>query len=110
MKTGPALTLPPPNIARLLKKCIPILISMLIQPPDLLLDMRHRLFSSEPVLWSEKDVFQLFCTHMYSFYETTGESIDSFVDIVRNVFEFQGDAIPAHHLLAPNNRALLFFD
>lgn len=108
MNTGPALTLPPPSIARLLKKCILILISMLIQSPDLLLDMRHRLFSSEPVLWSEKDVFQLFCTHMYSFYETTGESIDSFVDIVRNVFEFQTHTIPARHLLTPNNSTLIF--
>lgn len=33
------------------------------------------------------------CTHMYSFYEITGESPDSFVDIVCNVFKFQGDAI-----------------
>uniref|UniRef100_A0A8W8LMU9 DDE Tnp4 domain-containing protein n=1 Tax=Magallana gigas TaxID=29159 RepID=A0A8W8LMU9_MAGGI len=108
MAAVPALTLPPPDIARLLKKFIPILISMLIPPPDPLLDARHRLCASEPVLWSGRDVFKLFCTHVYSFYEITGESPDSFVDIVRNVFEFQGDAIPARHLLTPNNRALLF--
>lgn len=108
MAAVPALTLPPPDIARLLKKFIPILISMLIPPPDPLLDARHRLCASEPVLWSGRDVFKLFCTHVYSFYEITGESPDSFVDIVRNVLEFQGDAIPARHLLTPNNRALLF--
>lgn len=100
------LTLPPPDIARLLKKFITILISMLIPPPDPLLDARHRLCSSEHVLWSGRNVFKLFCTHVYYFYEITGESPDSFVDIVRNVFEFHGDAIPTRHLLTPNNRAL----
>lgn len=82
MASVPALTLHPPEIARLLKKCISILISMLIPPPDPLLDARHRLCASEPVLWSGRDVFKLFCTHVYSFYEITGESPDSFVDIV----------------------------
>lgn len=100
------LTLPPPDIARLLKKFITILISMLIPPPDPLLDARHRLCSSEHVLWSGRNVFKLFCTHVYYFYEITGESPDSFVDIVRNVFEFHEDAIPTRHLLTPNNRAL----
>uniref|UniRef100_K1QCY4 Uncharacterized protein n=1 Tax=Magallana gigas TaxID=29159 RepID=K1QCY4_MAGGI len=47
MASVPALTLHPPEIARLLKKCISILISMLIPPPDPLLDARHRLCSSE---------------------------------------------------------------
>lgn len=38
----------------------------------------------------------------------TDESLDSFVDIVRNVFEFQRDRIPARLLLTPNSSKLLF--
>lgn len=38
----------------------------------------------------------------------TDESPDSFVDIVRNVFEFQRDTIPACQLLTPNSSKLLF--
>lgn len=37
--------------------------------------------------------------YMYSFYEITGKIPDSFVDIVRDLFEFQSDAIPARHLI-----------
>lgn len=43
---------------------------------------------------------------MYSYYEITDEIPDSFVDIVRNVF--QREAIPARHMPTPNNRTLLF--
>lgn len=46
--------------------------------------------------------------YMYSFYEITCKIPDSYVDIVRDLFEFQSDAIPARHLITSNNRALLF--
>jgi hypothetical protein len=39
----PALTLPPPDVARLLRKLIPILLSILTPPPDTLLDVHSHL-------------------------------------------------------------------
>jgi hypothetical protein len=108
MAAVPALTLPPPDISRLLKKFIPILISILTPPPDPLLDVRHRLLSPETVLWSGRDVFELFSAHAYSFFEITGESPDSFNDIVRHVFQLQGGRAQVRRRLSPNNRALLF--
>ena len=85
----PALTLPLPDVARLLQKLIPVLLSILTQPPDPLLDVRHRLCAPEPALWRSGYVFRLFSAHMYSFLEITGEIPDSFLEIVRSVSEFQ---------------------
>ncbi|XP_062581091.1 uncharacterized protein LOC134242903 [Saccostrea cucullata] len=76
-----ALTLPPPDIARLLRKLIPILLSILTPLPYPLLDVRHRLIAPEPMLWRGRDVFRLFSSHMCSFYEITGESPDSLREI-----------------------------
>ena len=39
----PALSLARPDVGRLLRKLIPILLSILTPPPDQLLDVRHRL-------------------------------------------------------------------
>jgi hypothetical protein len=43
----PALALPLPDVARLLRKRISILLSILTRPPDPLLDVRHRLCAPE---------------------------------------------------------------
>ena len=52
--------------------------------------------------------FRLFTAHMYYFFEITGESPDSFLEVVRNVSAFQRRANHARHILSQENWALLF--
>lgn len=79
----PALTLPPADIARLLKKIA--------------------------LCFGVEELFFNCSVHTsIHFMKQLAKVPNSFVDIVRNDFESQIDAITARHLFTQNNRALLF--
>jgi len=54
-------------------------------PPDPTLDLRLRLFSDYDADYLGRDVFSLFAEQRYEFFETSGESPETFLIVVNEI-------------------------
>jgi hypothetical protein len=63
-----------------------------------LLDLRYRIVNEDFHSWEGRDVFQMFSFNRYSFFETTGETPETLLEIVRQLNNdmFQVTGRPSH--------------
>lgn len=102
----PAFASCPPDCF-IVKQFLSILMIITKPPPDPLVDVRHRLCTGEPGVWQGRDIFCMFSDHSYGFYEITGESLETFLDLVQKITNAMGRKMTGHNL-SPKNRTLLF--
>jgi len=98
----------PPDEVNFLRKLIQVVFVIARTPPDHLLDLRYRIVNDDFHSWEGRDVFQMFSFNRYSFFETTGETPETLLEIVRQLNSDMFQATGRPHRLSPINRVLLF--
>lgn len=81
-----------------------LLVILLMQPPDGLSSIRHRLGDPEHPLLG-RNVFRLFARHPYEFFEATGESPESLLGIIKDISQ-RCTLNRYSHILSPINRVM----
>lgn len=85
---------------------IKIIIAIIQLPPDPSTNIRNRLFGSLENVWMGRDLFSLFSRNPYDFFEATGETPESLLDIVWDLHVRRRSL--QRHILSPRNRVKLF--
>jgi hypothetical protein len=60
------------------------------------LDLRYRIVNEDFHSWEGRDVFQMSSFYRYSFFETTGETPETLLDIVRQLSKNMFQAVRTH--------------
>jgi hypothetical protein len=102
LRALPALIRVPPDEVNFLRILIQVGFVIARPPPDQLLDLRYRIVNEG------RDVFQMFSFNRYSFFETTGETPETLLEIVRQLNNDMFQATGRPHRLSPINRVMLF--
>jgi hypothetical protein len=76
--------------------------------PDQLLDLRYRIVNEDFHSWEGRHVFQMFSFNRYSFFETTGETPETLLEIVRQLNNDMFQATGRPQRLSPIHRVMLF--
>lgn len=99
----PALVQPPPDTTQYLDFLASYLASIIRLPPDLMLDIRHRLFAIDEDAYNGRNVFAMFADQRFHFFEITGETLETFLQLVAFL------RVSAHrrHTLSVRNTVLL---
>lgn len=98
----PALLKPPP-ITEPLRDLITLLLTMVLPPPEPMMDVKHRLFPNAFNVWEGRDVFAMLCQHQYIFSQVTGETPESLSSMVYDIHWIEDKP----HKLSYLNRILL---
>lgn len=100
--------LPPGSSHLLMQQVIGMLFLLAIPPLDPVLPLRHRLYPFAASTWRGRDVYSLFAEHPPELFGITGESIETFLDMHRNLHD---DLVPGSsrnpYRLSTHNRLLL---
>ena len=99
----PALVRQPPHITQNLELLCRALLCIMRLPPDPMLDIRNRLFAYDEESYSGRNVFRSLSEHRYQFFEMTGETPETFLQLVPFLHIRTSHA----HSLSPQNRILL---
>jgi hypothetical protein len=95
----------PPDDVLFINRIIGMIQLLAIPPPDPVLELRYRLYPFIRNLWTGRDVFTMFSQHPREFFQVTGESLETFEGMYR---ELRGGLVPERrHKLTPRNRLLL---
>lgn len=78
----PGLAQRPPDIIGHINKVTPALLWLIQAPPNPFLDLRFRLFANDINSYGGRDVFRLFATNKYQFFEVTGETPETLLQLV----------------------------
>ena len=78
----PALIQPPPSCREYFQYIQTTLVAVSQPPPDPMTDIRYRLFFRDENVFRGRDVFLIFSTNRYSFYELTSETPETFLQLV----------------------------
>jgi hypothetical protein len=62
-----------------------LILAMCRPPPNALMDLRNRLFSDYEAQYLGRNVFDLISSQRYEFFEITGESQETFIQLVNSV-------------------------
>lgn len=108
LRALPALIRVPPDEVNFLRILIQVVFVIARPPPDQLLDLRYRIVNEDFHSWEGRDVFQMFSFNRYSFFETTGETPETLLEIVRQLNNDMFQATGRPHRLSPINRVMLF--
>lgn len=79
------------------------LISLVMPPPDPIINIRHRLFLGDYTVYNGRDLFSMYSGNRYQFHNITGETPESLRDLVT---ELQMRP-PRNFKLSPPNRVLM---
>jgi hypothetical protein len=90
LRALPALIRVPPDEVNFLRILIQVGFVIARPPPDQLLDLRYRIVNEG------RDVFQMFSFNRYSFFETTGETPETLLEIVRQLNNDMFQATDVH--------------
>ena len=98
----PALAQPAPDIPRY-SGLICMILELVRPPPIPMLNIRHRLLGIIEDTYSGRNVFSFLSSHRYQFFQVTGETPETFLDLLKSL------RISSHktHQLSPRNRVLL---
>ena len=77
----PALFRAPPDEASFLRLLIQVIFTIIRPPPDQLMELRYRIRNHDIHYWEGRDVYSMFSTNRHSFFETTGETPETLLDI-----------------------------
>jgi hypothetical protein len=102
LRALPALIRVPPDEVNFLRILIQVGFVIARPPPDQLLDLRYRIVNEG------RDVFQMFSFNRYSFFETTGETPETLLEIVRQLNNDMFQATGRPQRLSPIHRVMLF--
>ncbi|XP_060551175.1 uncharacterized protein LOC132712764 [Ruditapes philippinarum] len=100
----PALVQPPPDASEYINRVRSCLVAVVMPPLNPVLDIRHRLFSNDSNIYSGRNVFQIFSANRYNFYNLTGETPETLIDMLQ-IVNLRNNS---RHKLSPVNRILLF--
>ena len=103
----PALCQPPPDGNQYFRLINSMLLTILRPPVDPLINIRNRLFSNDNNIYEGRDVFSLFSGNRFDFYNITGETPETFIELV-NILEIQTHSHCVRHSLSVRNRVMLF--
>jgi len=78
----PIATRPPPDYSNYQNYMLVALIQTVVPPPDPLVDVRSRLLGELDNFYTGRDVFGSLSQQRYVFFETTGESPETLIDLV----------------------------
>ena len=97
-----ALAQPAPDITRYYG-LICMILELVRPPPNPMLNIRHRLLGIIEDAYSGRNVFSFLCSHRYQFFQVTGETPETFLDLLKSL------CISSHktHQFYPRNRVLL---
>ena len=70
----PVLLSSPPDVTIFLRQLVLLIVAISRPPPEPLLELKYRISDGTSDIWEGRDVFQIFASHHYSFYEVTGET------------------------------------
>jgi hypothetical protein len=65
------------------------------------LDLRYRIVNEDFHSWEGRHIFQMFSFNRYSFFETTGETPETLLEIVRQLNNDMFQATGRPHRLSP---------
>jgi len=102
------LSLPPPDDEPLFRLMLELICMVIQLPPDPLHNIRHRVSGDQENNWMGRDVFRVFSVHRYEFYEATGETPETMLQIVDDVRPALFRETGRQHTMSPRNRLLLF--
>lgn len=102
------LSVGPPNMQDFAKLVLAVLLIVCHPPLDSNLTLRYRLFGNVENFWTGRDVFGMFSVHPVEFFEVTGETPESMLEIMHNVSPMVATETRRLHKLSPRNRLLLF--
>ena len=103
----PALCQPPPDENQYFRLIFSMLLTILRPPVDPLINIRNRLFSNDNNIFEGRDVFNLFCQNRFDFYNITGETPETFLQLVTTL-DIQTHNHRVRHVLSVRNRVMLF--
>ena len=103
----PALCQPPPDGNQYFRLFFSMLLTILRPPCDPLVNIRNRLFANDNNVYEGRDVFSLFSVNRINFYNITGETPETFIQL-ENLLEIQTHYHCVRHSLSIHNRVLLF--
>ncbi|CAG2248292.1 unnamed protein product [Mytilus edulis] len=104
----PALMQPPPDDIKFIRQQVLTLAMLVKPPPDQSLTIRERIIGNNVHFWNGRDVFTSFASNRYSFFEVTGETPETLLQIVADVNVLFRQRTGRNHTLSPRNRILLF--
>ena len=108
LRALPALIRVPTDEVNFLRILIQVVFVIARPPPDQLLDLRYRIVNEDFHSWEGRDIFQMLSFSRYSFFETTGETPETLLEIVRQLNNDMFQATGRPHRLSPINRVMLF--
>ena len=98
----PALIQPPPDCHDYHQYVCSTLATVVQPPPDPVTDVRYRLFLGDMNAFGGRDIFTMFSKNRYHFYEMTGETPETFLQLLQIL------AVDITVLRSLRNRCLMF--
>ena len=98
---------PPTNENQYFRLILSMLLTTLRLTVDSLVSIRNILFSNDYNIYEGRDVFKLFCQNRLDFYNITGETPETFLQLV-NTPDIQTHNNRVRHVFSVRNRVMLF--
>lgn len=103
----PALCQPPPDAIQYYEFVYNVLLSIVRPQPDPMLNVRNRLFFEDINTYEGRNMFDLLSNNRCHFYYITGETPETFLQLI-NLLDINMQQHTIRHKLSVRNRALLF--
>ena len=103
----PALCQPPPDVNQYFQMIYSILLAVFRLPPHSVLNVHARLFAREIGVYEGRDVFRMLSVNRSQFYNITGETPETFLQLVI-LLDISSYNNTFKHKLSVRNRVLLF--
>jgi hypothetical protein len=105
----PALFGVPPDEASFLRLLIQVIFTIIRPPPDQLMLLRYRIRNHDIYYWDGRDVYSMCSANRYSFFETTGDTPETLLDITTQLQNEMFQAKGRPHRISPRNRVMFFY-